>query len=462
MLQKGKKKMKVRKKLSRLLVAFLALILVSSSVFTKGASANAATVNTSTPFNDVKELDWYHDAVMYVYTMGLMNGTGTNTFNPDHLTTRSMIATTFWRMEGSTAVTDANEFSDNTSGAWYFDGVIWASKNKIFEGYGDGTFRPDTPITREQLTATLYRYAQFKNFDTTTIDSLTAFTDHKSISSWAQESMKWAVGMGLITGKTNNILDPQHEATRAEIAAVLQRFIEKSDTVVDTEVDQIDSSATLEKKFMDTSELKNFNYLLYTPDNASDNLPLIIYLHGGSGKGSDLDLLTNTEGFPKYIQDGTIDNIPAYVVIPQLPVSKKGWSDVKTSLKELIDRVSETYHVDRNRISLTGHSMGGTGVWDIAVSLPDLFSGIAPLSGSIKMSESKINVLSKLPVWAFVGSNDTIVDPSSSELFIKRLKTINKNTKITIFDGATHFDVPQLTYIDTNLNLVQWLISNTK
>lgn len=239
-------------------------------------------------------------------------------------------------------------------------------------------------------------------------------------------------------------------------------ILNNGNKVADTAADQLASSVELEKKSIDTVELKNFNYLLYTPENVSDNLPLIVYLHGGSGKGSDLNLLTSNEGLPQYIQDGIIDNIPAYVVIPQLPANKKGWSDVKASLNELIDSVSETYKIDRNKISLTGHSMGGTGVWDIAVAFPDLFSSVAPLSGSIKMTEANINALSQMPVWAFVGSDDTIVDPSSSERFIKRLKIKNRNAKITIFEGATHFDVPRLTYLDLNLNLVNWLLSNSK
>lgn len=232
-----------------------------------------------------------------------------------------------------------------------------------------------------------------------------------------------------------------------------------SSTIIST---SDESNARLEKKSIETSELEDFNYLLYKPENASDNMPLIIYLHGGSGKGSDLDLLTSNDGFPQYIQDGVVDNIPAYVVIPQLPSSKKGWTDVKAPLKELIDSVSETYNIDSNKISLTGHSMGGTGVWGIALSYPDLFSSIAPLSGSVQMTESNINALSNIPVWAFVGSNDTIVDPASSMRFIKRLKIKNSNAKITILDGATHFDVPQLTYLNENINLINWLISNSK
>lgn len=222
------------------------------------------------------------------------------------------------------------------------------------------------------------------------------------------------------------------------------------------------TSAGLEKKSIETSELGNFNYLLYTPEKADDTMPLVIYLHGGSGKGNDLDVLTKNDGLPQYIQNGIIENIRAYVVIPQLPASIRGWTDVKASLKELIGFVANNYNVDINRISLTGHSMGGTGVWGTALSYPGLFSCIAPLSGSIRMTQTNVDTLAKIPVWAFVGSKDTIVDPSSSVLFVESLAIRNSNAKITILDGANHFEVPQLTYLDENINLIDWLISNSK
>ncbi len=227
-------------------------------------------------------------------------------------------------------------------------------------------------------------------------------------------------------------------------------------------LNQAKSTATLEKQSLQTSELESFNYLLYTPKNATANMPLIIYLHGGSGKGEDLDLLTGTDGFPQYVQDGVLENIPAYIVMPQLPSTQKGWTDISVSLKELIDYTCNTYNIDTNKISLTGHSMGGTGVWGTALAYPDLFSCIAPLSGSIRINRDNINILSTLPVWAFVGSDDTIVEPTSSINIIEILNQKGSNAQVTVFDGATHFDVPQLTYLDENINLVSWLISHSK
>lgn len=223
-----------------------------------------------------------------------------------------------------------------------------------------------------------------------------------------------------------------------------------------------DSADILTKNSIKTSELNTFNYLLYTPENAAENMPLIVYLHGGSGRGNDLDLLTSVAGFPQYVSDGTIKDIPAYIIFPQVPSSKRGWPEIKTSVKELIDYICDTYKTDKTRISLTGHSMGGTGTWNIALAYPEIFSCIAPMSGSITNTADNINKLSRMPVWAFVGSADTIVAPDLSIDFIAKLKENNHRAKITIFAEATHFDVPSLAYLDNKLNVVNWLISNVK
>lgn len=179
------------------------------------------------PFADVPEGAWYHDAVSYVYTNGLMVGTGDATFSPEISTSRAMIAVTLWRMEGEPAVKGANPYTDVENGAWYTEAITWANENGIAEGYGNGCFQPETPVTREQLAAFLYRYAAYKGYDITITGSLDRFNDKDNVSEWAKDTMAWAVGYGLIGGKDNNMLDPQGEATRAEFAAMLQRFCQK-------------------------------------------------------------------------------------------------------------------------------------------------------------------------------------------------------------------------------------------
>ena len=188
------------------------------------------------------------------------------------------------------------------------------------------------------------------------------------------------------------------------------------------------------------------------------DMPLIVYLHGGSGKGSDLDLLTGADGFPQYLQEGRLGNVRAYVVMPQLPDTFRGWTNAKQPLMTLIRSIKSNYGINENKISLTGHSMGGTGAWGIALEYPATFSRVAPMSGSVQNNETNLNKLSAVPVWAFVGSADTIVSPDTSVNFINALRERNAAARITMFEGATHFDVPSLAYLDQTIDIVGWLI----
>ena len=222
------------------------------------------------------------------------------------------------------------------------------------------------------------------------------------------------------------------------------------------------SQAHLTKEGLRTSEVEDFEYWLYTPSNATENMPLIVYLHGGSGKGDDLDILLENDGFPKYLKEGNLGDIPAYVIIPQLPSDIADWTNIKTSVRELILHTKDTYNIEENRISLTGHSMGGTGTWRIALEYPELFSCIAPMSGSIDNTYENANKLLNMPIWAFVGNNDSIVDPSYSTEFISTLRANNNNSaRITIFGDAGHADVPRLAYLDSSIGLINWLIDPT-
>ena len=179
------------------------------------------------PFADVPEGAWYEDAVRYVYENGLMTGTGADTFAPDQPTSRAMIATILWRMAGSPVVNYLMDYDDVDPSAWYGEAVRWASSAGVVTGYGDGTFGPDALITREQLAVMLYRFAAFRGYDVSAGGmAVREFDDYGDISDWALEAMAWAVDAGLLGGKEGNVLDPAGTATRAEVAAVLQRFLE--------------------------------------------------------------------------------------------------------------------------------------------------------------------------------------------------------------------------------------------
>lgn len=231
-----------------------------------------------------------------------------------------------------------------------------------------------------------------------------------------------------------------------------------------------EESAGTAKTEGDTTEISSFRacslmtepfgelkYWLYTPSDPTEDMPLIVYLHGGSGKGDDLELITAADGFPQYLRDGKLGDVRAYVVIPQLPSSQKGWANAAAAVRSLIQATVSEFDIDKENISLTGHSMGGTGTWDLALAYPTLFSKIAPLSGSIRNIPEYVDKLKNIPVWAFVGSEDTIVPPASSIEFVAALKKADGKAAVTVFDGADHFAVPSLTYPDGNTGIIDWL-----
>ena len=177
------------------------------------------------PFTDVTSGDWFYDAVAYVYDKGMMEGTTDTTFAPTMNLTRSMIAQVLYNLEERPEAPGAAGFPDVAAGAWYADAVNWAAARGIVKGYDTGAFGPEDSVTREQLAAILYRYAQVKGYDTTRGGmAVREFSDSASISDWAQEAMAWAVNAQVLSGKGNGVLDPQGTATRAEVAQMLMNF----------------------------------------------------------------------------------------------------------------------------------------------------------------------------------------------------------------------------------------------
>ena len=200
--------------LNMLLTLCMLLSLLPSTVF---------AANSNVPFTDVKETDWFYDAVGYVYENGMMSGTGNNQFSPNVTTTRGMIVTILYRLEGSPAVSTSS-FDDVAAGEYYANGVSWAAANGVVSGYGNNLFGPNDPITREQMATILHRYAQHKEYETTVSGDVSSFTDGASVSSYAVEPMNWAVGIGLLSGVGNNMINPTGNATRAQVATILMRF----------------------------------------------------------------------------------------------------------------------------------------------------------------------------------------------------------------------------------------------
>lgn len=190
--------------------------------------AAALNPTPNADFLDVSRVDWFYYDVRYVCENGLMNGTSRNRFSPYGTATRGMLVTILYRMENEPRCFGSAAFSDVKPGAYYEKAVIWASQNNIVSGYTDGTFRPDAPVTREQLASILYRYTLYRGQDVSAGEttSLTGYGDAQAVSSYALPAMRWACGTGILQG-ANGKLNPSGLATRAQLAAMLHRYLTK-------------------------------------------------------------------------------------------------------------------------------------------------------------------------------------------------------------------------------------------
>ena len=217
------------------IILTLFLLVVTVTVIT-GASMGATTQSDETEkateqsitmsFSDVANSDWFYEDVKYVNEKKLMTGTSDTTFSPDIPTTRGMIVTILWRIEGEPISSGSNHFEDVKNDLYYYNPVIWAAENNIVSGYDDVTFGPDDNITREQLATILHRYTSYKGCDVTTEHDLSAFADKNDISEYAVNALTWANFHQIITGTSADKISPKDSATRCQVAAVLKRWCE--------------------------------------------------------------------------------------------------------------------------------------------------------------------------------------------------------------------------------------------
>ncbi len=192
--------------------------LALACAFSLNATAFAALDDTG--YTDVDAGAWYADAVSYVTDNGLMGGTSSTAFSPEDAMTRAMLATVLYRAADTPAVTGTDDFTDTADGTWYADAVLWASRQGLVTGYGDGTFGTDDPVSREQIAAILWRYAGSPQ-----AQDAQDFSDESAISAYAADAVGWARANGIVNGKENNTFDPQGNATRAEVATILRNYL---------------------------------------------------------------------------------------------------------------------------------------------------------------------------------------------------------------------------------------------
>ena len=198
-------------------------------VCTAGGGVTPVTPVTPTqpglPFTDVSKGEWYYDGVNDLYRRGIMDGTTETLFAPSQGLSRGQLAMIFYRMAGEPEVTAKDTYSDVPAGLWCAKAVTWASANGLVLGYEDGTFRPDQPVQRQQLVAMLFRYAAFCGMSAVTLEeNLLSFQDVGAVSGYARPAMNWAVGQGILLGSENYLM-PREQATRAQVAMVLHRYL---------------------------------------------------------------------------------------------------------------------------------------------------------------------------------------------------------------------------------------------
>ena len=202
---------------------------------------------------------------------------------------------------------------------------------------------------------------------------------------------------------------------------------------------------------------KTLKYWLYTPKSINGNMPLIVYLHGGGGKGDDLNNLTKSEGFPQYLSEGKLE-VPAYVIMLQASADVTAWEELDSEVMALTDAIVSGYPIDKTNISLTGHSMGGIGTWMIGCNHQDVFAKIAPLSGNVNKRLTNDPSKITLPVWSFAGTGKTDENAyNGNTAFFPELTKYNEKAKLTILEGAEHKDVVHA-YLE--YNVIGWLIGN--
>ena len=187
--------------------------------------ATIKIIRNAKPFDDVHAGDWFDGAVKFVSSHELFLGITEDLFAPGYEMTRGMLVTVLWRLENRPEAAGNMAFDDVEDGAYYAEAVNWAAENGLVNGYGDGTFRPNRSITREEMAALLHRYMNYLGYEFTPVDSLDAFSDGDTVSAWAVDDVKWAVGAGMIAGRPDGTIDPQGTANRAEVATMFMRFI---------------------------------------------------------------------------------------------------------------------------------------------------------------------------------------------------------------------------------------------
>ena len=286
---------------NRITVIITLLLLLCTSVFITGATINnngSISSIDSTIFSDVTKSDWFCEDVRYVQENALMNGISETEFSPFGLTTRGMIATILWRLEGEPIEVGKN-FDDVSKDAYYYNAIAWALNNKIVNGYSETIFAPNDTATRDQLTTIMYRYASYKKYDISKEAELDKYVDKDQISEYAVKSIRWANANGIISGTSANTLSPKDNVQRCQVAAILKRFCTK---VADYKKDDDDGYQLSEKESdnkEDNTNKQSYSVTGEVPQPTEASLtPTIIVDQTTAKPGDEIELYVSIRNNP--------------------------------------------------------------------------------------------------------------------------------------------------------------------
>lgn len=356
----------------------LSLILILANLMSLGTMVGAESTNEN-PFPDIDSGDWYYEYVLEAYEREIMLGKDDGKFHPGDNITRAELITVLCRMSDLEyeGYSQYLTFPDTPKDAWYADYIGWAEKNDIAKGYTDGTFRPNTLVTRQEMAEFFGRFITFKLIRSTKNPQIDMFTDTFDIPDWAAKSVEKLRDFGLISGDENGRFNPTDNATRAELAKIssqLDPLVFYNDRFKRNPFNKI---------FGYSEEDAPLPYRIYIPEDydESKEYPLLIFLHGNSAQGDDNE---KHYGIVKYAFLSPYSPVyDSIVVVPQCPEGlwwhkSKGTIDM---LADLMDYINERYSTDSTRQYVAGISMGGDGSWQMAIHHPEKVSAIMPVAG---------------------------------------------------------------------------------
>lgn len=426
------------------------------------------------PFKDVKEKSWYYSAVSEVYTEGIMEGKSADTFAPSDNVTRAELVTILARIknvniEGFSAKCDFYDVKDTS---WYADYVGWAAERGLVEGYGDGSFRPDAPIKREEMAQLLVKYIKSISMyrlmppDDPAID---VFTDAGTVSAWATENVEAMRLTGFIRGDENGNFNPRANTTRAEAATLIPKLIYVART------NERASRFNMSRDFLYSDEDYGvlLPYRIYFPEDydSSKEYPLLVFLHGNSAQGNDnvrhLGAATNLFSSPYS---------PAYdsiVVVPQCPEGFWWRGYTIDLLARLFDYINSMYSTDMSRQYLAGISMGGDGTWAMLRMYPEKLTAALPVAGTAYVYDENGQLypvgfneeMLKVPIFVAYDTDDGFSDGEYNREVIRILRE-NGAVEVTYKETsglghgicgyyATRDDISSLTWMYSKVREVE-------